>query len=59
MSTPAIIYLSITLVGLGICIEQHGRPYLSTDRRNAWYSVVGVAIQMSLLYWGGFFAVTP
>ena len=53
MSTPAIIYIVITAMGLGISMQQHGQP--KTGKHSLWVSLFAIAIMATLLYLGGFF----
>lgn len=57
MSVPAIIYLAICLIGLLISANGHGRPKEGVE--SFWHTAIGCSITISLLYWGGFFEVTP
>lgn len=52
---PQIIYLALTLIGLGRSMEQHGKP--KTGEHNMWISVIAIAIVLWILYEGGFFDV--
>lgn len=50
---PAIIYVLMTLFGLGVSLANHGRPETGTKN---FFLVLGVcAFQTWLLWWGGFF----
>jgi LPXTG-motif cell wall-anchored protein len=53
LGIPQILYLGLTLVGLGLIIEKHGKP--KTGNENAWVSVITVILVLGLLFWGGFF----
>lgn len=53
MSTPALIYLALTLLGLGVVLAKHGQP---RPDYNIGVTLVNTAISIGLLYWGGFFA---
>lgn len=53
MSTPAIIWIVITAIGLGVSIGEHGKP--KTGVHSFWSVLFATAISFSLLYWGGFF----
>jgi len=52
MTTPAIIYLTLTLVSLSFWIALHGK----TIKVNAFTRVADACLVLSLLYWGGFFS---
>lgn len=54
MSIPALIYIGLTALGLGVAIEQHGKP--KTGTHNVFTSLVAASIGYGLLYWGGFFS---
>lgn len=53
MHAPQIIFVCLVVYGLAVEIERHGKP--KTGNNNAWVVVIAIVIQMSLLYWGGFF----
>lgn len=53
MGAPQIIIIAIYALSVGIDIAKHGEP--KTGRYNAAASLIGSAIGLSLLYWGGFF----
>ena len=53
MSTPALIYLALTFLGLGVAAERSGKP--RTGKHSFWLTVVSSLIGCGLLYWGGFF----
>lgn len=52
MGLPQYIFIAITLISLGMAIAEHDEPRKNT---NAWASIIGTAITMWLLGWGGFF----
>lgn len=52
---PQIIYLVLTLLGLGITLAKHGEP--KKDKHNFYVTFVGSGLIVALLYWGGFFTV--
>lgn len=52
MTIPAIIYLVLLGISLLFSAKQHGEPRSPT---NFWGSLIGVAIVIGLLWWGGFF----
>jgi hypothetical protein len=50
---PQIVFLVLCGMGLGAGISQHGQPRKNWD---AGAIIVGTIVNLSLLYWGGFFA---
>lgn len=50
---PQITYAIIWLLGCGIAISQHGKP--KEGKNNMIYTILAGAIQLWLLYEGGFF----
>lgn len=50
---PQVVFLAMTLVGLGIALQRHGQPRTGTE--SIWGSLIGQAIVLGLMYWGGFF----
>jgi hypothetical protein len=53
MSTPALIYLALTFLGLGVAAEKSGKP--RTGNHSFWATFLASLICCGLLYWGGFF----
>jgi hypothetical protein len=53
LGLPQIIYLAITILGLGYQIANHGKP---RSNENAIAALIATAISLALLYWGGFFS---
>jgi hypothetical protein len=53
MGICQIIYVAMLFMGLGVSLKEHGEPKRGTN--NAWYSIIGVIIQLVLLSFGGFF----
>lgn len=53
MSTPALIYLALTVFGLGVAIKGHGQP--RTGNQSFIATAIVCGLECSLLYWGGFF----
>ncbi len=49
---PQIVYVSLSLVGLGFAIAKHGQP---REPYNAFGLMIGTALSWTLLWWGGFF----
>lgn len=56
MNTPQLILIALFSVSLGMSAAKHGEP--KTGKENAWASLVAMAIQVALLYWGGFLTNT-
>lgn len=48
-----IIYVFITGLALGMTAMRHGKP--KQGKENFWETLIGVAIQMFIIYMGGFF----
>lgn len=55
MSYPAMIYLALVFLGLGIHLAKDGQP--RTDKYSFGWQLLSVVIGLFLLYWGGFFDV--
>ena len=53
MGWPQYTYLALVFLSLGISIANHGQP--ETGKKNAWYSIIAMAIVLPLLWAGGFF----
>lgn len=53
MGIPQIIMIVMLALMLFINIANHNKP--RKGKYNAWQALVGIAIQISLLTWGGFF----
>jgi hypothetical protein len=53
LGLPQIIYIGLTLIGLGITMVKHGQP--KSGKENFWTTFVATVIVFGLLYWGGFF----
>ena len=53
MGIPQIIMIMMMCLVLFINIANHNKP--REGKYNAWQTLVGIAIQISLLTWGGFF----
>ena len=51
--TAQIILLSMLLISGFIQANKHGKP--KEGKESFWYWLIGFAINLSLLYWGGFF----
>lgn len=53
MGWPQITWLVIVMLGVGITLEQHGKP--KTGKHNIWVTLVALGINVGLLNAGGFF----
>lgn len=53
MTIWQIIYLAWMALGLGVVLASHGKP--RTGNYSFWTSLVSTALQIMLLYFGGFF----
>ena len=53
MNAPQILIIVITALGAGIALSEHGKP--RTGTHNFWVWAIAVAIELSILNWGGFF----
>ncbi len=51
---PQIIMLIMYAMSLGIDLAKHGEP--REGKYNAVSGLIGVAIGLALLWWGGFFS---
>lgn len=49
---PQIVYLLITLFGLGHSAVNHGKP---RSAESFWTSLIASMLGFCLMYWGGFF----
>ena len=50
---PQLLFVALIVFGDMIHLIRNGEP--RDDRYNVWISLLGTAITVSLLYWGGFF----
>lgn len=55
MGVWQIIFTGWLLMGLGCYISKHGEP--RTGTYNFWIALLGTAIQIGILYLGGFYNV--
>lgn len=53
MHAPQIIWVTMAAISLGIALGDHGKG--RTGKHNVFITVIAIAINVSLLYWGGFF----
>jgi hypothetical protein len=49
---PQLIYLALSVLGLGIAIAKHGQP---REPYNVVHSLIAICLAWPLLWWGGFF----
>lgn len=52
MGIPQAVYIGLICVGFDCAIRLHGKP---REPLNIWHWMIGTAIVVSILYWGGFF----
>lgn len=52
MSAPAIIFIALTCLGLGLSLAKHGQ---SREPENFWHTLISSSLITALLVWGGFF----
>lgn len=52
MTIPAIIWVTLTALGLLVVANRHGKPQAPYSIK---LSLIGATLQASLLYWGGYF----
>lgn len=52
MGAPQIIFIVLTAMSAGIVMTKHGKP---RDDYHFGHWIFAAAIQLGLLYWGGFF----
>lgn len=53
MRAPQIIYIIVWAMGLGVSLVNHGK--VEFKRESFWKTLLGTAIEVCLLIWGGFF----
>lgn len=53
MGWPQIAVITICAMGIGISLEQHGKPKEGVE--NVWTTIIATAVFMALLWAGGFF----
>jgi len=54
LQAPQIIYICIVFLAMGIGLAEHGTPQKGNN--NFTHSLIGNALTLGLLYWGGFFS---
>ena len=50
---PQLLWIALMALALGVALAKNGQPETGTHRLHV--TVLAVAIQAGLLYWGGFF----
>lgn len=53
MRAPQIIMIVVSAMYVGIGLAMHGQP--KTGEHNFVVSLLGAVIELSILWWGGFF----
>lgn len=53
MGWPQVVYIGLMALSIGITLALHGQP--RTGKHNVGYAVIGAAISLGVVYWGGFF----
>lgn len=53
MGIPQIIILCLVGINLLLTVHLHGKP--REGNNNFWVAGFGAALEIGLLYWGGFF----
>lgn len=53
MGAPQIVYLVLMALSMGVSVAEHGK--IETKRENCVSTFVSIAIQLGILYLGGFF----
>ena len=53
IGVPQIIMLATLAINLGINMKNHKEPHL--EHYNGWVMLFATAINITLLWWGGFF----
>jgi hypothetical protein len=54
MGIPQIIIIVLLGINLGAGMVQHGKP--KTGKNSFWVSLVACALEVSILWWGGFWS---
>ncbi len=52
MQLPQLIFIAITMMALGISLAKDGQPSKISSKN----MLIGMIIEYSLLFWGGFFS---
>lgn len=53
MHIAKIILLILYVLSIGVSLAKHGEPKIG--QYNFWTALIGAAIELELLWWGGFF----
>ena len=53
LGAPQLVLLGIITAGLGLDLARNGQP--KEGKHSFWITAISSAIQIGLLYWGGFF----
>ena len=53
MNGGQVAMIVLYAVSLVLNIETHGKP---REPNNAWYALVGLVLQVAILWWGGFWS---
>ena len=53
LGAPQVIMLSVLLINIATEAAVHGEP--RTGNHNVWYALIGSAINVAILTWGGFY----
>lgn len=54
MTAPQTTMATLLLIGLLFAARDHGKP--KTGKDNFWVSLFAAAVNILLLYWGGFWS---
>lgn len=55
LGAPQIVVLAIYVCGTVMVATRHGRSR-EDETYNVWHQLIGVAVWLALLTWGGFFS---
>lgn len=53
MGIPQIIIVILYALNVGIALAKHGEP--KEGNYNVFFTLIGAAISVGILWWGGFF----
>lgn len=53
LHAPQLIMICLLVLSFGLTWAKHGEP--KEGRECAWVSLIGIALQLWLMWWGGFF----
>ena len=54
MHAPQIIMIAILAISIGTNLSRHGEP--QTGNHNIVHTIIGAAISVAILWWGGFWS---